>query len=266
MLFDIGYTTNQKATVTQNYSVDRNNWTFLECIAAEIPYLYNQTFWNLVMNQHIYISCFLLVFWRIESSENIHLGVTGFSFRWGPPFQIYKLGSGAAIAIDAINNDEAILHNYTITYTLEDTGCNEKKALDAVVTLVRDHAIDAIIGPACSSSGMGAGKLGSQWNIPVIAYSGTSQELSDKSVYDTLSRTTGVSYIAGQGVASLVEVLGWTKTCTYFNNQGHLINIELGLADALIKRNITLTEPVFSWSPQEMRESLSRMKMSCRGW
>ena len=140
--------------------------------------------------------------------------------------------------------DPNVLSNYSVNFVIDDSGCNEGKGIDSVVTLVRsggsrisrrgawtsyggpwtprqlrfenfacqneriwtrrgaragrasldppmvrDHAVDAIIGPACSSSGLGVGRLASQWNVPVVTYGGSTALLSDKSVFTTYSRT-----------------------------------------------------------------------------
>ena len=204
----------------------------------------------------------------VGNCAEIHLGVTGFNGRGGP-FKFYKLGSAVAIATDKINSRADILGNYTITSVFEDSGCQEKPALDAIVTLVRDHTVDAIIGPACSNSGLGIGKLASQWNVPVVAYSGNSEELSDKTVYDTYSRTRSSAYAVGVVPAAVVSALDWSKTCLYYKAESQLPFLKRGVVDSLLDMNITITEPIFymvkeeTW--REMTQTLAKIKLSCRG-
>ena len=80
---------------------------------------------------------------KLAMGTNIKLGLTGLDRPYGPPFKMYRLGSAMLIALDAIRNDQNVLENITLSFELQDTGCNEKTALGAVVTLVRDHQVSA---------------------------------------------------------------------------------------------------------------------------
>ena len=178
------------------------------------------------------------------------------------------------IALDAIQNNSSILENKTISFTVKDDGCDERRALGMLVTLVKDHNIDAVIGPACSSTGKGIGKLGSYWNIPIIAYSGTSAELSDKTIYDTYSRTRNLGTTGGHIISIIAESMSWNKICTYWRDMANLRHLMEGLQNSVEIRNITILEPVLhlpsSWGNyvkyrKAMREDMKRAKGFCRG-
>ena len=115
-------------------------------------------------------------------NDTILIALSGYYKLFGPPFQLFKLGSGFVIAQDKINRNNTILPNHTIKYVLSDDGCTRKKALGEFVTLVKDEGVIAVIGLACSSSARIAGYLASEWNVPIIAYGGVDSQLSDKEV------------------------------------------------------------------------------------
>ncbi len=79
----------------------------------------------------------------IVLGDDIKLGFAGLNRRYGPPFRIYRLGSAMLIGLDAIRNDQNILENVSLSFELQDSGCNEKIALGAVVTLVQKHQVSA---------------------------------------------------------------------------------------------------------------------------
>ena len=112
----------------------------------------------------------------------ILIGFMGFNKLFAPPFQFIVLGSALPIALEKINNNQSILEHYTMDYTLIDDGCSRKQGLGAIVTLVKERGVFGIIGPACSWIAENGGYLASYWNVPIVAYSGTSPSLSDKSV------------------------------------------------------------------------------------
>ncbi len=199
--------------------------------------------------------------------EEIGLGLTGYRSPEGPPKQIYLFGSGAYIALDKINNDSSILRNHTLSFMVADSGCSEKEALGAVVNLVRNGGVLGIIGPACTSANAGAGKLGSLWNVPVIAYSGTGEALSDKSVFDTFSRTVSTTFAGGQLVASTVHNMNWKHACIFYSYFTPFLHT--GFMDKAKKLNMTAIEPIlgrimFS-SRTELRDMFAVYKEVCRG-
>ena len=199
----------------------------------------------------------------------ILLGFTGFRTLRGPPFQLFKIGSAFQIALDTIHTNENLLFNKTLDYVFDDSGCSEKKAIDSVVTLVRDYHVDAIVGPACSTSAVGVGKLASQWNVPVVAYGGSSALLSDKFIFTSYSRTVALTSEIESAIAWLSHFLTWEILCVYeINGVTHFGHIIDGLEKYLPQVNVTFTKPVFQFKTKpadEHKENISQMKSKCRG-
>ncbi len=119
-----------------------------------------------------------------EDNRTIHLGFMGIYMNSprAPPFGFDRLGSAFFIALDTIKMNNSILRNYNFTYTIANEGCLPKKGIEAGAHLIRDEKVDAVIGPVCSTVGVLTGYLGSYHNVPIIAYGGSSIELSNKEV------------------------------------------------------------------------------------
>ena len=213
----------------------------------------------------------ILFFCGVESlnCSTILLGFTGFHTLIGPPFQVFKIGSALQIALDTIHTNESILFNKTLGYVFDDSGCSEKKGIDSVVTLVRDYHVDAIVGPACTYSAVGVGKLASQWNVPVVAYGGSSARLSDKFIFTSYSRTVPLTSEIGSAIAWLSEFLAWKTLCVYeIEGQTHFGHIIDGLEKYLPQINGTLVKPFFQFKTSQVdehNEIVNEMKSKCRG-
>ncbi len=118
---------------------------------------------------------------------------------------------------------------------------------------------------------MGAGKLGSLWNIPVIAYQGTSELLSDKKTFDTFTRTVSLGTIGGHVAGTLAVYLLWDQMCVFYKDTGHLATLRRGMAEAAKQKNITISEFLMKViQDQEKRwtmfkELMKECKKQCRG-
>ncbi len=223
------------------------------------------------MKYTIIASVFLV---PLITTESIHLGLMGFNTQFAPPYQLFRLGAGMTIALEDFESNKNVSGNLTFTYTVKDDGCDERRALGEMVSLVKDYSIDAVIGPACSSSGRGIGKLGSYWNIPIIAYSGSSNDLSDKTIFDTYSRTRGIGTIGGYVTSVIAKSMSWNKVCVHWREQAYLRHLMEGLKNSADERNISVLEPILhlpnSWGNwvnyrTAVRQMIKQTKDFCRG-
>ena len=69
---------------------------------------------------------------EIEAKENntLLLGISGYTTRRAPPFQIYKIFSAMPIALETIRANNSVLPNCTLDYVFDDDHCSENKAID----------------------------------------------------------------------------------------------------------------------------------------
>ena len=154
---------------------------------------------------------------------------------------------------------------------------NLQQKKSSVVTLVRDHRVDALIGPGCSPAARGAGRLASVWNVPVVAYGGTDTVLSDKSTFTSFSRTVGLTSVVSHVISQLPVVFGWKSLCVYHTPvSGHFRYAINALKETTFDKNFTYVDPFFTFkyisipnkTDEQIKEHgrvLEGMKSKCRG-
>ena len=189
----------------------------------------------------------LFMLWTqgICGREVLKVGFLGMGpeVRAGPPSKLSRAGSAMLIALDDIANNTDILPDHTVSYVIKYTECSEKLGLRAIYELQIEGGIDGIVGPACSTSGRGVGMLGSLWNVPVIAYSGSSADLSDKRVFDTYSRMVAPLSETGRVFRNVFKQFGWSRGCMVMTAVvGHLTYIRDGVTTYLQADNVTLSD------------------------
>lgn len=128
---------------------------------------------------------FLFIQFAVPSG-NIHLGVMLPTSRPGFSELGRALELVIAPAIQHVYNHSRLSGQWNITYTVKDSACHKTVAIGKTYEL---HTADAFIGPACSDSCLSAGLLASYWNKPMISYSCSSVELSNRLFYPTFART-----------------------------------------------------------------------------
>ena len=202
----------------------------------------------------------------LHGQTEIRLGLMGMiNTFYGPPFQMERLGSAAYLAADYISQNSSILPNHTITFFLQNSGCDPKVALDGLVRLSNNN-VDGIIGPTCSNAAEEVGLLASYWNIPVISYSAFSGKLSDKRVYDTFLRTVAPADLVADSVKTFVSQFPWQRIALLTRNDGGpLVTVESELKTRLEQDNVTVIEEYFSLSTDgRFAGPLENLKNSAR--
>ena len=95
-----------------------------------------------------------------------------------------RTAGAAALAVELINADKALLPSYRMKYSWADSGCSPQKGLAALGKLLQgESSIDAVIGPACSTACEVTSYLSGGQDIPQISWGCTSPTLSDKTKF-----------------------------------------------------------------------------------
>ena len=127
-----------------------------------------------------------LLFIHLVTSETVHIGILLPLSR--PGFS--ELGRNLQLAVNPaiqdVYNHNTLKRDWNITYTIKDSGCHKTLAVGRTYEL---HNADVFIGPACSDSCLSAALLASYWNKPMISYSCSSVELSNRGNFPTFART-----------------------------------------------------------------------------
>ena len=101
-----------------------------------------------------------------------------------------RVAGAAALAVERVNADEALLPGRQLEYSWADSGCSAQQGLAAMGKLLGGASrVDAVIGPGCSSACEVTSHLSGGRNLAQIAFGCTSPTLSDKSKFQ-LVRTS----------------------------------------------------------------------------
>ena len=89
------------------------------------------------------------------------------------------VAGAAALAVERVNADKALLPGHNLEFSWANSGCSKKQGLAAMGELFERWLsgnipdIDAVIGPGCSSACEVTSYLSAGWGIPQLSYSCT---------------------------------------------------------------------------------------------
>ena len=83
-----------------------------------------------------------------------------------------KTAGAAALAVEQVNADKALLPGRLLEYSWGDSGCSAQQGLAAMGKLLQGESrINAVIGPGCSAVCEVTSYLSGGQNLPQIGYS-----------------------------------------------------------------------------------------------
>uniref|UniRef100_A0A3B4T547 Metabotropic glutamate receptor 5 n=1 Tax=Seriola dumerili TaxID=41447 RepID=A0A3B4T547_SERDU len=131
--------------------------------------------------------------------------------------------------LDRINNDQHILPNITLGCEIRDSCWHSAVALEQSIEFIRDSLVSSdecadpsatpmrgkkpivgLIGPGSSSVAIQVQNLLQLFNIPQIAYSATSMDLSDKSLYKYFMRVVPSDAQQARAMVDIVKRYNWS--------------------------------------------------------
>ncbi|CAH3132089.1 unnamed protein product [Porites lobata] len=191
----------------------------------------------------LYTRIFLaFVFIHLVASETVQIGVL-LPFSLSGQFQ----GLGKALelsiepAIQDVYTQNIVSQDWNITYTITDGGCSKKTAVGRTYEL---SYVDAFIGPACSDACLPAALLTSYWNKPMISYSCSSIELSDRLYYATFARTQPFSRTYSHQTPDILyqtmDFYNWTRAAIIGTEDNVWSPLAISLTQLFQRNNITL--------------------------
>ncbi|XP_029458151.1 metabotropic glutamate receptor 5 isoform X1 [Rhinatrema bivittatum] len=137
--------------------------------------------------------------------------------------------------LDRINSDPTLLPNITLGCEIRDSCWNSAVALEQSIEFIRDSLISSeeeeglvhctdgssspsrskkpivgVIGPGSSSVAIQVQNLLQLFNIPQIAYSATSMDLSDKTLFKYFMRVVPSDALQARAMVDIVKRYNWT--------------------------------------------------------
>ena len=184
---------------------------------------------------------FALIFIHFGYSEDIHLGVLLPTSR--PGFS--ELGKALELAvqpaIEDVYNHSRLSREWNITYTVKDSACHKTTAVGETYEL---QNADVFIGPACSDSCLSAGLLASYWNKPMISYSCSSVELSQRNYFPTFARTQPFSRTYLHETPDLLlqamNFYNWTRAAIISTEDHVWTPIAISMTEIFQRNNISV--------------------------
>ena len=99
-----------------------------------------------------------------------------------------RVAGAAALAVERVNTNKALLPGRRLEYSWADSGCSAQQGLAAMGELLRGASkVDAVIGPGCSAACEVTSYLSGGQGLPQISWGCTLPELSNKDQHRLVS-------------------------------------------------------------------------------
>ena len=152
----------------------------------------------------------------MSADEPIHFALLmPFSGSWDTG---ERFAGAAALAVEKVNADKALLRGRQLKYSWADSGCSPQQGLAAMGELLRRAGrVDAVIGPGCSAACEVTSYLAAGQDLPQISWACAASSLSDKEKY----RLVGLPFVVSSQLCRIV----WSLRCvTVFGSCALLTN------------------------------------------
>ena len=185
-------------------------------------------------------------------------------------FKLNNIKGGLVKVLDDINNSDTILNGTRLNIKLADSGCDESMAIGAAVDLYNE-GVKALIGPACSVCCLSAGLLSTSKKIPMISYSCSSIELSNKENYPYFARTKAFARTgpwATRALTAITKRMNWRQVCIIERVHEIYTLVSENLRAEFLSQNYTVYRERFYYEDttfQEKEEYLANLEDKCRG-
>ncbi|CAF1455573.1 unnamed protein product [Rotaria sordida] len=128
---------------------------------------------------------------------------------------------------------------------------------------VSQSNIVGIIGPHLSREAVIISPVGQSLGIPVIAYSATSPDLSDKIAYPNFYRTVPSDNIAAKALVKLFNIYDWTSCVIIYQNDAFGSGASKTISDAFYISGLTITQTItFDIAKRSFRADLKDILMN----
>jgi len=169
--------------------------------------------------------------------------------------------------LDRINSDQNLLPNITLGCEIRDSCWHSSVALEQSIEFIRDSLISirddkdgskwcidgtpsnqpppskkpiaGVIGPGSSSVAIQVQNLLQLFNIPQIAYSATSIDLSDKTLFKYFLRVVPSDTLQARAMLDIVQHYNWTYVSAVHTEGKSLATPEFSLVLLLLLRDIS---------------------------
>ena len=199
----------------------------------------------------------------------------------------YRIAGAAALAVERVNADKALLPGRRFEYSWADSGCSAQKGLAAMGELLGGASkVDAVIGPGCSSACEATSYLSGGQKIPQISWGCTASSLSNKDEYGLVglpfysrnfaacrlvlcnsaavqySRTIAPDTSKGPALIAFMQYNKWRKIVILSSTESNWFETQQGLGKQLETAGIRVLKPA-PFNPGNLKDAtLSEIRQS----
>jgi ABC-type branched-subunit amino acid transport system substrate-binding protein len=173
-----------------------------------------------------------------DTSYNYILGL--FNTQHNPAMSNEQTSQERAMFMSAVLLSQQ--YNMTVNgkqfaYRLEVTsGRDEIETLDRVCWSISENQILGVVGPTYSSEARTIARFCNRVGIPVIGYSNSDPELSDRNIYQTYYRMMPSDIVTAQALFKLFQKYNWNSTNIIYQNDIYGRGGRQALADVFINK------------------------------
>ncbi|KAK6170897.1 hypothetical protein SNE40_019184 [Patella caerulea] len=156
--------------------------------------------------------------------------------------KIYKrpgqaISGALTYAIAEINNNPDILPNHSLDFIIAETYGKESESIKETVLLLHKN-ISVYIGP--QETCIHEGRIAASFNLPMISYFCSENEVSDKELYPTFARTKPTVSQISKSVVSILRLFNWKKVTFIHSNIDEFEHTADTICDQLESYGITV--------------------------
>nr|QNG40927.1 ANPR-like 4 [Placozoa sp. H4] len=163
---------------------------------------------------------------------------------WNDQLTLSKIVGAIPVGVADIEKAQ-ILPQFRINMKYYNTFCLAKDGLVAIANIKATFNPHVFIGPDCSVVCQPGAILAGSWNIPMISYACSADDLSRQNIYPTFARTVGTTYILATAFPFIFQQYGWKSAVIMASTQEIWQYQATNIKKLLEEKNITIYEQSF---------------------
>lgn len=174
--------------------------------------------------------------------------VTGFTVGGLVPLSVNGTASTVGVqlaeafkcSLNAANNNQGIIRNISMLYSIQDSDLNQNQAFNQALLLERRGTF-AVVGPQNNVQVVPVANLYNTANTPLISYGAGSFNLGNATIYPTFLRVWPPDTFQARAMAETFRLLGWTFIAALFTNDEYGQSGRQALLQATSRQRIRVT-------------------------
>lgn len=151
-----------------------------------------------------------------------------------------QLAEAFKCSLNAANNNQGIIRNISMLYSIQDSDLNQNQAFNQALLLERRGTF-AVVGPQTNVQVVPVANLYNTANTPMISYGAGSFNLGNSTIYPTFLRVWPPDTFQARAMAETFRLLGWTFIAALFTNDDYGQSGRQALLQATSRQRIRVT-------------------------